>query len=48
MTVINSSEKIGGMGIVVEIDESKLAKRKYNFGQSVKGGWIFGGREKEN
>jgi transposase-like protein len=34
--------------VVVEIDESKFAKRKYNRGHSVKGGWVLGGREKEN
>lgn len=47
-TIINSSEKIGGPGIVVEIDESKFAKRKYNVGHRVQGGWVFGGREKDN
>lgn len=48
VSIINSSEKIGGPGIVVEIDESKFAKRKYNVGHRVKGGWVFGGREKED
>ena len=38
--------KIGGPNIIVEIDESKLAKRKYNRGHHVEGVWIVGGVEK--
>lgn len=38
VAVINNSEKIGGQGIVVDIDVSKFAKRKYNVGHRVKGG----------
>lgn len=37
---------IGGPGIVVEIDESKLGKRKYNTGHRVDGVWVFGGIER--
>ena len=33
---------IGGEGIIVEIDESKLGKRKYNRGHRVKGIWVVG------
>ena len=40
--------KIGGKDIIVEIDESKFAKRKYNVGHPVQGGSVFGGREKDN
>ena len=36
---------IGGEGIVVEIDESKLARRKYNRGHHVEGVWVIGGVE---
>lgn len=36
---------IGGEGIVVEIDESKLARRKYNRGHNVEGVWVIGGVE---
>ena len=46
-TVMTSSDKIGGKDVIVEIDESKFAKRKYNVGHRVQGGWVFGGREKD-
>jgi transposase-like protein len=36
---------IGGPGIVVEIDETKLGKRKYHRGHSVEGVWIVVGIE---
>ena len=35
--------KIGGKGKIVEIEESKFGKRKYNVGKRVKGQWVFGG-----
>lgn len=40
--------KIGGPGVVVEIDECKMGKRKYHRGHAVEGVWIFGGVEREN
>lgn len=43
--VING-QKIGGPGVVVEIDESKFGKRKYHRGHYVEGQWVFGGYER--
>ena len=37
-----STEKLGGENKVVQIDESKFGKRKYN---RVEGKWVFGGVE---
>ncbi|GBM62184.1 hypothetical protein AVEN_189398-1 [Araneus ventricosus] len=37
------SKKLGGVGHVVEIDESKFGKRKYHKGKRVEGKWVFGG-----
>ncbi|GBM03031.1 hypothetical protein AVEN_14544-1 [Araneus ventricosus] len=34
--------KIGVVGKIVEIDESKFGKRKYNRGRRVEGKWVFG------
>ncbi|GFS57297.1 putative transposase-like protein [Trichonephila clavipes] len=36
-----------GEGKTVEIDESKIGKRKYNKGHFVEGQWVFGGVERE-
>ena len=41
-----SSQKIGGLNRVVEIDESKIGRRKYNRGHPVQGQWVFGGVER--
>jgi len=38
-----SSEKLGGPGKIVEIDESKFGRRKYHRGHHVDGQWVFGG-----
>ncbi|CAI6358935.1 unnamed protein product [Macrosiphum euphorbiae] len=38
--------KIGGVGVEVEIDESKFGKRKYHRGHAVEGQWVFGGVER--
>ena len=40
--LVQKNEKIGGPGIVVQIDESVIAKRKYNRGHAVKERWVFG------
>lgn len=39
---------IGGPGKIVEIDESKFGKRKYQRGRLVDGQWILGGIERES
>lgn len=44
--MLRLSEPIGGLGVEVEIDESKFGKRKYRKGRRVEGRWVFGGREK--
>lgn len=38
--------QIGGPGIIVEIDETKLGKRKYNKGHRVEGVWVVVGIER--
>ncbi|CAB9509178.1 Inherit from opiNOG: protein Hydra magnipapillata [Seminavis robusta] len=42
VTVPHHNNMIGGHGTIVEIDESKMAKRKYNRGRRVKGSWVLG------
>jgi hypothetical protein len=41
----HSQQKIGGPGMIVEIDEMHIATRKYNVGEVLRGqqDWIFGG-----
>lgn len=34
--------KIGGPGKVVQIDESKFGRRKYNRGRHIEGHWVIG------
>ena len=45
-TIENQENKIGGKSVIVEIDESKFGKRKYNRGHPVEGVWVFGGVER--
>ena len=40
------SEKIGGPGIIVEVDETKLGKIKFNRGHRVEGVWVVCGIER--
>ena len=35
--------KISGVGMTVEIDESKFGKRKYQRGRLIEGQWVLGG-----
>ena len=39
-------EMIGGDEVIVEIDETKFGKRKYDRGHRVEGAWVFGGVER--
>jgi hypothetical protein len=38
--------RVGGEGVVVELDESKFGKRKYHRGHMVEGVWVLGGVER--
>jgi len=41
-SLLNMNETIGGPGTIVEIDEMKLGKRKFNKGRRIEGQWVFG------
>lgn len=41
-------QQLGGPGIIVEIDEAKISKRKYNKGRILRGQWMFGGIERNS
>ena len=42
---IQSSELLGGPGQIVEVDEAKFGKRKFNRGRIADGSWVCGGIE---
>lgn len=42
----DQAEPIGGAGVVVQVDESKFGKRKYDRGHIVDGVWVLGAVEK--
>jgi len=44
----DESEQIGGVGMRVEVDESKFGRRKYHTGRRVDGVWVFGGIERDS
>ena len=46
--LFQTNEVLGGEGKVIEIDESKFGKRKYNRGRRVDGCWVFGGVERDS
>jgi hypothetical protein len=45
-TLEDIDTKIGGEGIIVEIDEAKFGKRKFHRGHRVDGVWVVGGVER--
>ena len=45
LVLMEESCKLGGPGKTVQIDESKIGKRKYHRGHHVEGQWVFGGSE---
>ena len=45
-TLLPEDVVIGGEGIIVEVDETKLGKRKYNRGHHVEGVWVVVGIER--
>jgi transposase-like protein len=42
----NRNRRIGGRNKTVELDETKIGKRKYNKGHKVEGAWVIGGIER--
>jgi transposase-like protein len=45
-TLSEEDQVIGGEGVIVEVDETKLGKRKYNRGHRVDGVWVVVGVER--
>ena len=45
--LLRRPHRIGGIGRIVEIDESVIARRKYNRGHRVPERWVFGGIDVE-
>ena len=48
VTLEEQFEPIGGPGKIIEIDESKFGKRKYNRDKRADGVWVFGGIERDS
>ncbi|CAG8672784.1 25650_t:CDS:2 [Dentiscutata erythropus] len=44
-TLKDKPNKIGGKDVIVQINESKFSKRKYNHGRRVNRVWVIGGIE---
>ena len=47
VTLEERNEVLEGDGKTVQIDESKIGKRKYHRGHIVEGQWVFGGIEED-
>lgn len=45
--IYDSDITIGGKNKIVEIDETKIGRRKYHKGRLITGQWIFGDIERE-
>ncbi|CAG8719828.1 14043_t:CDS:2 [Ambispora leptoticha] len=45
-TLEDDDNRIGGPNVIVEIDETKMGKRKYHRGHRVDGVWVIGGVER--
>jgi len=43
---LQNQNSIGGAGVIVEIDETLLVRRKYNRGRQLSQVWVFGGIER--
>lgn len=46
--LLENSAKIGGIGRIVEVDESAFGKRKYNRGRLTKTRWVVGGIDRDS
>ena len=44
---LNNSTPLGGPGKIVEVDEAKFGKRKYNKGAYREGMWVLGGVDRD-
>lgn len=44
--LLHHKNKIDGNGIIVEKDEAKFGRRKYNHGRLITGQWFFGDVER--
>ena len=47
-SMMDNSQNIGLPKRTIEIDDSKIGRRKYNRGHKVKGQWVFHGVERES
>lgn len=44
--ILTKQEPIGGSNAIIELDEAKIDKRKYNTGRIIRDQWIFDGIER--
>uniref|UniRef100_A0A0L8H004 ISXO2-like transposase domain-containing protein n=1 Tax=Octopus bimaculoides TaxID=37653 RepID=A0A0L8H004_OCTBM len=47
-SLLRNPYQIGGLGYIIEIDESMMCKRKYNRGRIPQERWVFGGWNRED